>query len=112
MKAKRKRHDSAFKARVALEALKGLKTIQEIAREFDLHPGQVSDWKKALQERLPQAFDNAKNNASEEDFEQERQVLRSKIGELTVQLEFLQKKSKQLGLGSELPSWLKNSTQR
>ncbi|MDH4470275.1 MAG: transposase, partial [Verrucomicrobiae bacterium] len=41
MKAKRKRHDNAFKARVALEALKGIKTIQAIAKEFDLHPMQV-----------------------------------------------------------------------
>jgi transposase len=46
MKAKRKRHDVQFKARVALEALKGIKTVQQIAREFDLHPVQVSYWKK------------------------------------------------------------------
>lgn len=42
MKNKRKRHDSQFKARVALEALKGLKTVQQIAKEFGIHPGQVS----------------------------------------------------------------------
>mgnify|MGYP003557305112 CR=1 FL=1 len=41
MKGKRKRHDPEFKARVALEALKGIKTIQEIAKEFDVHPTQV-----------------------------------------------------------------------
>ena len=43
MKAKRKRHDPQFKARVALEALKGIKTVQQIAKEFDVHPVQVSD---------------------------------------------------------------------
>lgn len=111
MKAKRRRHDAAFKARVALEALKGIKTIQQIAKDFDVHPVQVSDWKKTLQERLALVFDNTRQNGSGEDFEQERQALRSKIGELTVQVDFLQKKSRQLGLGSDLPSWLKNSTQ-
>ena len=44
MKAKRKRHDPQFKARVGLEALKGVKTIQQIAKEYDVHPTQVSDW--------------------------------------------------------------------
>jgi transposase-like protein len=111
MKAKRRRHDAAFKARVALEALKGIKTIQQIAKDFDVHPVQVSEWKKTLQERLATVFDNPRNNPSGEDFEQERQALRSKIGELTVQVDFLQKKSRQLGLGGDLPGWLKNSTQ-
>jgi len=57
VKAKRKRHDNALKARVALEALKGIKNIQAIAKEFDLHPMQVSEWKKKLQESLPGAFE-------------------------------------------------------
>ena len=42
MKAKRRRHEPEFKARVALEALKGIKTIQQIAKDFDVHPVQVS----------------------------------------------------------------------
>jgi transposase len=50
MKAKRRRHEPEFKARVALEALKGIKTIQQIAKDFDVHPVQVSDWKKAMTE--------------------------------------------------------------
>ncbi|MFN9408607.1 MAG: transposase, partial [Akkermansiaceae bacterium] len=48
MKGQRRRHDPEFKARVALEAIKGIKTIQEIAKEFDIHPVQVSDWKKTM----------------------------------------------------------------
>lgn len=48
MKAKRRRHDTAFKARVGLEALKGQKTTQQIAAEYDVHPTQVSEWKKTL----------------------------------------------------------------
>ena len=96
MKAKRKRHDNAFKARVALEALKGIKSIQAIAKEFDLHPMQVSEWKRKLQERLPGAFERGKK--SDNDFEAEREKLHSKIGQLTIELDFAIKKSKQLGL--------------
>ena len=60
MKAKRRRHDAIFKSRVALEALKGVKTIQQIATEYEVHPVQVSEWKKTLLERLPEAFEGKK----------------------------------------------------
>jgi len=98
MKNKRRTHDAAFKARVALEALKGLKSIQQIAQEFAIHPGQVSDWKKTLQQRLANAFEPGAAAGGEEAFEAERAALHSKIGELTVKLDFMTKKSKQLGL--------------
>ena len=78
MKAKRRRHQAEFKARVALEALKGLKTIQQIAQEFDIHPVQVSDWKRQLQERLTQVFEGDAGGREVADFEQERQNLHSK----------------------------------
>ena len=97
MKAKRKRHDNAFKARVALEALKGIKTIQAIGKEFDLHPMQVSEWKKKLQESLPGVFERGKKEG-QDDFEAEREKLHSKIGQLSIELDFVIKKSKQLGL--------------
>ena len=97
MKGKRRRHDAGFKARVALEALKGQKTTQQIAAEYDVHPTQVSDWKKTLLEGVGNAFEG-KGSAEKEDFEAEREKLHSKIGELTVKLDFLEKKSKQLGL--------------
>ena len=98
MKAQRKRHDAAFKARVALEALKGIKTIQQIAKEFEVHPTQVAAWKATLQERLAQVFEGGAAKGGPEDFERERADLHAKIGELTVKLDFLEKKSKQLGL--------------
>jgi transposase-like protein len=98
MKAKRRRHEATFKVRVALEAIKGIKTIQQIAKEFDVHPGQVSDWKTTLQERLPNVFDRDAASRDRGDFDRERADLHSKIGELTVQVDFLQKKSKQLCL--------------
>jgi len=98
MKATRRRHDATFKARVALEALKGIKTVQQIAKEYEVHPAQVADWKKTMQERLANVFDRdgAANVAG--DFEREREELHSKIGELTIKVDFLEKKSKQLGL--------------
>lgn len=96
MKAKRRRHDGAFKARVALEALKGIKTIQQIAKEYEVHPVQVSQWKKTVQEKLGQVFEGGSSESG--DFEKERDHLHSKIGQLTVELDFVTKKSKQLGL--------------
>ena len=56
MKAKRRRHDPEFKARVALEALKGVKTIQQIAKDYEVHPVQVSEWKKIMAEGASGVF--------------------------------------------------------
>jgi len=52
MKAKRQRHQAAFKAKVGLEALGGVKTVAEIAKEYQVHPTQVSQWKRAIVDRL------------------------------------------------------------
>jgi len=99
MKGKRRRHDASFKARVALEALKGIKTIQQIAKEFEVHPVQVSEWKKAVQGRMASLFEKgAGGGGQRQDFEAERAKLHAKIGELTVHVDFLTEKSKQLGL--------------
>lgn len=98
MKAKRKRHDPQFKARVALEALKGIKTIQQIAKEYGIHPVQVSEWKKIMVEGAAEAFGPGRGKTVQEDFDRERKKLQSKIGELTIDVDFLREKSKQLGL--------------
>ena len=98
MKAKRRRHDPEFKARVAIEALKGVKTIQQIGREFDVHPVQVSEWKKIVSEGAAGVFGAGQDKAAAEDFEAERTTLHSKIGELTLAVDYLRKKSRQLGL--------------
>ena len=98
MKAKRRRHDPEFKARVALEALKGIKTIQQIAKDYEVHPVQVSDWKKTTQEGVAGVFERVGSDRGEMEFEREREKLKAIIGDLTVKLEFMAKKSKQLGL--------------
>lgn len=98
MKATRRRHDPTFKARVALEALKGVKTIQQIAQEYEVHPAQVTAWKKTVQERLAHVFDPGAEASAGGDFEKERADLHGKIGQLAVEVDFLKKKCKQLGL--------------
>jgi transposase len=97
MKAKRKRHDVAFKAKVGLEALKGIKTIAEIAKEYEVHPTQIGQWKTILQERLPEVFTSGPT-AEVKQAEREVARLHEKVGELTMELDWLKKKSKQLGL--------------
>ena len=98
MKKKRRRHDPEFKARVALEALKGERTIQEIASEYEIHPVQVSDWKKVMAANAAMAFDPKAAKTDVGEFETERQRLHAKIGQQAVELDWLTKKSKQLGL--------------
>jgi transposase len=102
MKAKRKRHDPEFKARVALEALKGVTTIQQIAKNFDVHPVQVSDWKKTLAAGLPNLFTTAskagKGAADAGADEKMVTELHAKIGQLSMEVDFMRKKSRQLGL--------------
>lgn len=98
MKAKRRRHDPEFKARVALEAIKGIKTVQQIAKDFDVHPVQVSEWKKTMMAGAAGVFGPGSCKAGAEDFEHERAQLHAKIGQQAVELDWLTKKSKQLGL--------------
>ena len=98
MKAKRRRHEPEFKARVALEALKGVQTIQQIAKDFDIHPMQVTEWKKAMTAGASGVFGPGREKAVTEDFERQRDELHAQIGQLTIEVDFLRKKSKQLGL--------------
>ena len=105
MKGKRRRHDPEFKARVALEALKGVKTIQQIAKEFEIHPVQVSEWKKTMAQGIASIFGPGAGKTEAEDFDRERSQLHAKIGQQAVELDWLTKKSKQLGLWGIASSW-------
>lgn len=93
--AKRRSLSAAFKAKVALEAIKGHKTVSQIATEFDVHTNQVRAWKKKLLESATDAF-TRKNERQEDDFEKERDKLYSKIGQLKVENDFLKKVSERL----------------
>jgi transposase-like protein len=93
---KRKRYTGAFKAKVGLEALRGIKTVGQIAREYEIHPVQVTQWKGVVRDRLPELFES--RQTVEQDGEQVVAQLHEKIGQLTVEVDWLKKKSKQLGL--------------
>lgn len=100
MKKQRRKHTAEFKAQVALEALKGLNTVNEIAAKYEIHPVQVGTWKKELLERIPEVFErkNAKKDKSEE---QDREQLERKVGQLTMEVDWLEKKCVQLGIPSK-----------
>ncbi len=97
MSKKRRQHSAEFKARIALEAARGLKTINEIAREHQVHPVQVGKWKKELAERLPEVFGRKPDTGGAAEARQ-RERLERKVGELTMDIEFLKKKCVQLGI--------------
>lgn len=95
-KTKRKRYTGAFKAKVGLEALTGIKTVGQIAREYQVHPVQVTQWKRQLRERLPEVFEPAGQGA--DDRAELVSQLHEKIGQLSVEVDWLKKKCRQLGL--------------
>ena len=84
----RRRFTAAFKARVALDALRGDKTIQEIATKHKVHPNQVSAWKRQAVDGLGEVFSNGADRAGR-DHETEVRDLHAKIGELMVERDFL-----------------------
>ena len=95
MSQKRKRHSAEFKARVALEAVKGLKTSSELAREYQVHPTQISQWKRQLLEMLPEIFSNGK--ATPEAATQEVTApLYEEIGRLKMELDWVKKSAAKL----------------
>lgn len=85
---KRRRFTSEFKARVALEALRGDKTIQELTVKHKVHPNQVSSWKRRAVEGLSEVFLNGVDRVRR-DHESEVRELHAKTGELTVVNDFL-----------------------
>ncbi len=89
---KRKNFTDEFKAKVALEAIRGIKTVNEIGQEFGVHPTQVGTWKKLLQEQASSLFD-AKRGPKPIDPSSSPERLYSEIGRLKMELDWLKKKS-------------------
>lgn len=87
MKRKRRNHSPSFKARVALDALKGEKTLAELAEQHDVHPNQITEWKKQLVENSEAVF-GAK---PAENTEAKIKELHAKIGQLSMENDFLEK---------------------
>lgn len=92
MKNKRKNHSAAFKARVAMAAAKGDKTIAELASEFGVHPTQIAQWKKRLLESTTEIFSRGRQREKANQDELTSELYRQ-IGQLKVELDWLKKKS-------------------
>jgi transposase len=91
----RKRHDAAFKAKVALEAAKGEKTMAQLSSEFGVHANQIRQWKKQLLEELPRLFSDRRTKKEKDNDELQSELYRQ-IGQLKVELDWLKKKSQML----------------
>lgn len=89
MKTSRRKHSPAFKAKIAMEALRGDKTIAEIASQYEIHPNQIMQWKKQLAEKAADIFENSQSKKL-----QDEKVLIKKlyqeIGQLKVEKDFLE----------------------
>jgi len=92
MQNRRRKHGSKFKAKVALAAIKGDKTIAELASEFEVHPSQINKWKKQLLESSPDIFSD-RPQRDQRHQEQLTDRLYQQIGQLKVELDWLKKKS-------------------
>jgi len=92
MKTRRRNHTAQFKAKVAFEAAKGDKTIAELAGEYQVHPTQVTQWRKQLLELMPQIFLRQRQNEQQQQEELTAQLYQQ-IGQLKVELDWLKKKS-------------------
>jgi len=94
MKKKRRKFTSAFKATVAIEALKERETLAELSKRFEVHPNMISKWKQEFLERSTEVFEKKSEGESGVDPEK----LYAKIGQLEIENDFLKKSLKKTGL--------------
>ena len=92
---KQRKHSKEFKAKVALEALKGEKTMAELSSEFEVNANMIAKWKKQLLQNLPDLFGKPLK-PGEDQSDKEKDELYKEIGKLKVEIEFLKKKHKQI----------------
>jgi transposase-like protein len=91
MTMQRRQHSGEFKAKVALEAIRGERTINELAAEYGVHPVQITQWKKVALEALPQIF-SGRHGAKHKEEEALKAALYQQMGQLKVELDWLKKK--------------------
>jgi len=87
MKRSRRNHSSKFKARIALEALRGDATLAELASRHGVHATQIATWRRQLLEHAGEVFDNG--NPTAQDAERRIRDLQAKVGEITMERDFL-----------------------
>jgi putative transposase len=91
----RKRYPAEFKAKVALEAVKGERSLSELASRYEVHPNQIGQWRKSLLAGLPEVF-SEKRQRQVQDGEEEKARLYEEIGRLKMELDWLKKKADRL----------------
>lgn len=92
----RRRFSKEFKSKVAVDALKGIRTVKEISIQYQVHPNLVTNWKRRLLESIPEIFTEGKHNSPDEK-DRKIQQLFQEVGELQYELSWLKKKSGLIG---------------
>ncbi len=90
-KTRRKRYSAEFKAKVALEAIRGDQTISELASRYELHPNMITTWKRQAVDNMAEAFSSKSDERSSKADDAQIKELHAKIGQLTVERDFLAK---------------------
>jgi transposase-like protein len=104
MSNKRKQYNPQFKAKVALEAIRGEKTVAELASQYEVHPTMINNWKRQVLEEASNLFEKGSEPAKADESQQAQiNELYRQIGQLKVERDFLASRSAQLGLQNEKP---------
>ena len=104
MSNKRKQYSAQFKAKVALEAVREAKTTSQLSSQYEIHPTVINNWKRQLLNDASSLFESDyKNDKKEKDQQAQIDELYRQIGKLTVERDFLENRSEQLGLRIEKP---------
>ena len=104
MSNKRKQYSPQFKAKVALEAIRGEKTVSELASQYEVHPTMSNNWKRQVLEEVSNLFEKGSEPAKADESQQAQiNELYRQIGQLKVERDFLASRSAQLGLKNEKP---------